>query len=346
MEVLTLELKNFLQHAACVTPNKIFVNSDFVKVEARKDKTLFTKTNNYIFCEYEYPANNKTEQVFVIPEKMLLGVSEVCNRSSFTIEKDGEATRIIYGDKFSKVAAEDVTRFPSTPAPIENKSDVSMSKRFVDSIQVAAKHISKLPNKTVFSYVHVNEHGIFATDGGYTYYNSVGKGLPEIFFDDNVIGAIASIENMQYLDAGHYDMFLNESLLYAFIKNEYKTFDYLKFISVPANGSFEVRRSDLIDFCMMVEYTSKDEIAIAQLKALDDKYLALMQNDAAYSSENDFKIRYTGQEPAEFRFNAKSFLPILRSLPYENLTFSFMSPHYKLGTKEDLGYIGIISALK
>lgn len=349
MNIKTEELKKFLQFSSPVRTNvALFPDLEAVKIQTRDNRVVFTKSNHYIFCEYSYEEFTFEEQTFLISERLLQGIAETCQRETFTAKEEGECILLDYSGRKTKAQRIPSEKFPKTPAAEQNGSATfEMNKQIVESIAVASRHMSRLPQTTMYSYVHVNEHGVFATDGGFTYYNSVGKGLPEIFFDDKVLGAISAIEGMKYAAAGNYDVFSNGTLLYAFIKNEYKTFDYLKFILVPTEHFFEIRRNELIEFCTMVEYTTREEIPIASFQAIDDKLLAMSYNDAAFSLANDFKIPYIGNfQPPEFKFNAKGLLPILRALPYERLVFSHMPPHYKIITKEDVGYIGIISALK
>lgn len=346
MNILTKELRAFLQHAAPVKNNQLYPDLDSVKIEALPESIVFTRSNNYIFCEYSYKQNNFEEQTFLVSESLLRGMAEIARTDTITIREAGGRLLVSAGPQKESAPLQGVEKFPRTPQ-INGDSNFEMQKETLDKIQIASRYIAHTTVKSGYSYVHVNADGVFGSDGGFVYYNTSGASFPQIFFDENVIGAIASLENMQYYEAENYDVFSNAALKYAFIKGEYKTFNYMPFIKANSAEYFSVNKSDIIDFCTLVEHTTKEEVPIARMLSEEEGILDLFYEDAAYELVSHSRIKYDGNfMPTEFKFPARGLATALRALPYDQLIFTLITPHYKLTTLEDEGYIGVIAALK
>jgi hypothetical protein len=341
------ELKKFLSASSQIKPNPTATNLDSIKIECTGQDIILTKTNNNIWCKYNYITQPQALECFLVNEKMLNGI--VVTTKEFEIEinitPDGSKLHIVSGEDILKVATQDLNFFP----PIQEATGdrVRISKTCVERIRIASKYISTAPNRTAMNFVQIGLNGIFATNGSIMYYHNTFP-LPEVFFDEEPLNTIKATDDMLYWTSASYDFFAIDGFTFGFIKSIIKGLDYMPIIDCKGTTFFTCKRQDLIDFCTLVQYSKKQEHPLATFQSINDKELFLKFYDPDFNIDASRNIIIESNGIiAEFKFSIDWVNIMLKTLPYETLTFtSFENGHYAVTSVDDPDYKGIIAKLK
>lgn len=354
MKLKTDELRRFLSVAGQIKPNPVATNLDSIKIECIGTEIIFTKTNNNIWVKYSYVCQPQAQECFLINERMLNGVALTTKEYEIDVDlsPDGVELNIVSGEDVVKTTAQDLKLFP--PIQEATGEKVKISKDAVERIRIASKYISTAVNKTAMNFVQIGIDGIFATNGSIIYYHSTFP-LPEVFFDEEPLSTIKGTDDMHYWTSNSYDFFQLEGFTFGFIKSVIKPINYLPMVSQSGEHFFTCKRTDLIDFCTLVQYSKRQEYPLATLQSIDPwlpsgntNYLYLKFIDADFNIDIKRNITIESNAPVEeFRFSINWVELLLKSLPYELLTFTRLKDgHLMVTTLEDENYKGIIARLQ
>lgn len=350
MKIKTEELKKFLSTASQIRINPLHPNLDFIKIECATNEIVFSKSNHNIHCTYKYTCAPDRPEILYIDERILNGIAATSHEYQISIEKKGDKIVITDGENVLRLPHVDEKLFP-----VIHKSDsekYKLSKAIIDRIRIAARYISVSPLKTPFSFVEIGINGIIGTNGHITYYHNT-IGLPESFFDNEVLNIIQPTDEAEFWSSESYDYFGYEGFEYGFIKTVIKPLPLMAVLNQPVGQiKFSFYKQSLLDFCIKVNYSTKSKYPIAVFSSENLNNLKLFFVDAEYSRDVTGEIQMQSSLPvSEFKFNVNLMTDLLKSLPYDQLVFQQLGViqaqgmHYKITTPEDDGYAGIISKL-
>lgn len=345
MKLKTEELRKFLSVAGQIKLNPVATNLDSIKIECTGQEIIFTKTNQNVWVKYSYVCQPCAPEIFIINERMLNGVAITTKEYEINVSLtiDGRV-QIVSGEDVVNANAQDLKLFP----PIqEAKSDrVSISKECVERIRIASKYISTSTARTAMNFVQIGMDGIFAANGSILYHYSVFP-LPEVFFDQEPLNLIKGNDDMLYWTSESYDFFAMNGFTFGFIKSVVKPIPYLPIVQQTGANYFICSRQDLIDFCTLVQYSKRQDPALATLASANDTTLMLRYEDADFNIKILRNVAITCNAPVqEYRFSVEWLEVLLKSLPYNTLTFTLVQEgHFAITTVDDENYKGILARL-
>lgn len=346
MKLKTEELRKFLSAASQIKPNPVATNLDSIKIECTGQEIVFTKTNNNIWCRYTYVCQPQPLECFLVNEKILNGVAATSKEYEIDITThiDGINILIVTGADVIKVGMQDLALFPQTQIAAGDR--VRINKSIVECMRVASKYISTSVAVTAMNFVQVGIDGIFATNGSILYYYKAFP-LPDIFLSNEPLSIVKPTDDLLYWTSESYDFFQLDGFTYGFIKSVVKPLPYMQIVKATGNEAFTFNRQDFIDFCTLVQYSKKQEHLNATLFSAGGGKLMLKYIDADFNINIIRDIAITPDAPVqEFTFNPEWVEIMLKSLPYERLTFTRIGEgHYSVTTSEDENYKGIIARL-
>lgn len=356
MKLKTEELRKFLSAASQIKPNPVATNLDSIKIECTGQEIVLTKTNNNIWCRYTYVCQPQPLECFLVNEKILNGVAATSKEYEIDITThiDGINILIVTGADVIKIGMQDLALFPQTQMDIGER--VHIDKKIVECIRIASRYISSSVAVTAMNFVQVGVDGIFATNGSILYYYSAFP-LPDIFLSAEPLNIIRARkgkdeeqedDDLLYSTSESYDFFQLDGFTYGFIKSVVKPLPYMQIVKATGNEAFTFNRQDFIDFCTLVQYSKKQEHLNATLFSAGGGKLMLKYTDADFNINIIRDIAITPDLPVqEFTFNPGWVEALLKSLPYESLTFTRIGEgHYSVTTSEDENYKGIIARLE
>jgi hypothetical protein len=346
MKLKTEELRKFLSAASQIKPNPVATNLDSIKIECTGQEIIFTKTNNNIWCKYSYVCQPQPLESYLINEKMLNGIAITSKEYEVEVSAhvDGINILIISGADVVKTSIQDLALFPQTQ--IDNGERVRIEKKLVERMRTASKYISNSVAISPMNFVQVGIDGIFATNGSILYYYGAFP-LPEVFLSNEPLAIIKPTDDLLYWTSENYDFFQLDGFTYGFIKSVVKPLPYGQIIKATGADAFTFNRQDFIDFCTLVQYSKRQEHLNATLASAGGGKLMLKYIDADFNINIIRDIAIIPDMPVkEFTFNPEWVEVLLKSLPYEALTFARIGDgHYAVTTSEDENYKGIIARL-
>lgn len=348
MKIKTEELRRFLSAAGQIKLNPTATNLDSIKIQCTGQEIIFTKTNNNIWCKYNYVCQPSAPEIYLINERMLNGV--ILTTKEYEIEVyldiDGENLLITSGEDIVKTRAQDMQLFPAIQ---EAKGDRALiSKDAIERIRIASKYKSNAPNRTAMNFVQIGMDGIFAANGSILYYHNTFP-LPEVFFDDEPLNIMRSTDDMYYWTSETYDFFQSEGFTFGFIKSVVKPLPFLPIVQQQGTEWFNCKKDDFIDFCTLVQYSKRQENPEAVFQSHPEKadVLLIEYNDADFNIIVDRRLTIESNVNVQpFRFNVDWVALMLKTLPYQVLKFTRLgNGHYGITTEEDKNFTGIIARL-
>lgn len=354
MKLKTEELRKFLAAAAQIKPNPVATNLDSIKIECTGQEIVFTKTNNNIWCKYSYVCQPQQLESYLINEKMLNGIAITSKEYEveITTHIDGINLLIVSGADVLKTGIQDLALFPQTQ--IATGERVHIDKKLVECIRIAGRYISASIAVTAMNFVQIGIDGIFATNGSILFYYKAFP-LPDIFLSAEPLNIIRGRkgkedqedDDLLYSTSESYDFFQLDGFTYGFIKSVVKPLPYMQIIQATGKESFTFNRQDFIDFCTLIQYSKRQEHLNATFVSAGNGKLMLKYIDADFNINIIRDIAITPDSPVqEFTFNPEWVEVLLKSLPYESLTFTRVGDgHCAVTTTEDENYKGIIARL-
>lgn len=344
MKIKTEELRRFLSASGQIKPNITAVNLDSIKIECAGAEIIFTKTNNHIWCKYSYVCQPQEYSLLLVNEKLLNGVALTSKEYEITLTRDGDNIIITSGEDVIKTKNQDIKLFPIMPTATGDK--IKINSEVIERIRTASKYVNTGTNVNALNFVSIGMNGIFASNYNIVYYHNTFP-LPEVLLDQEPLNTIKSTDDMMYWSSDTYNFFQADGFIFGFIKTAIAPIDYMPIINQTGTASFVCKREDLIDFCTLVQYSKRQENPLALLQSRSDKKdgLLLYFIDADFGIEIDRTITIQANEQVEqFKFNVEQIALMLKTIPYELLTFTKVPQgHLIITTPNDPDYKGIIA---
>lgn len=344
-------IQKFLSDSSVVRPNVLHPTlSNLIKVEYTSNNFCFSKTNYNIFCSFTFPDKgfHIDDEAYLISESSLNSIAQTTNSETITIsEKDGHI--LITGGK------KEVVKYPKRPLtdfpdmPVVSGETYALPIEILRHIKIAGNYISKEQKITVAGFVQVGSDGIFSTNNNnMVYCNSIKSELPKIFFGEDALQVIKSVDDITYATHGNMDFIkYGSGLSYGIIRPTIENgINYLPMIGAVAIPSFTIEREKILEFCTRVKYVAKSEYPTAVMEydgiGVDLKYV-----DAGFNIEASgyYECCENFSVTLPFRFSVTWFDTFLKHLPYKKLTFSRMGNHFKITSPDDENYTGIYAGI-
>lgn len=350
MIISTEQVKKFLSEATVVKPNVLYPNlADTIKITGDLDKIVMVKTNYNLFCRYEIDSGFNAEESFLVSEKSLNGIAQTTQSETITIEQVDGLIKI-RGTASEKVQypARPVSEFPVEP--VISGEPVALDSEALYCIKVASHHINKQQAINATSFVHVRPDGVFGTNNNNLVYFRRFDGLPTMFLGDDALHVIRAVSGSTYATHGNYDFFQYGGFSYGIVRPAFEApvaVNVSAVLGAPATPCFVVQRQKMLDFCTLVNYTAKSQSPEGLLQ-YDGQKLMLTHED------HDFNVYATREVACEqdiaacepFRFSVSWLEVLLKSLPYDRLTWLRCGPHFKLATPDDENYTGLFAGIQ
>lgn len=339
MTIQTEQARRFLTTAAIIKPNILYPALDSILIRQTAETVTFTKSNNNIFCVDGYSAPSCPTEAFLIPEKLLAGFLLDLTAETFDVQSDGATTTLKAGKKVNKCAWQNPTTFPIMPQPTTGA--VHILPHTITQIKTASRYLSNNKNVTASNFVGLSANGVFASDGSFVYYNK--SELPDLFLGEDATAIVQQLGECTISESDNYIFFSTPDVTFAHVKHVVQPINYAPILAIPGEDYFIVQKADLENYCRWVGYTAKVEYPVAILSG-DATTLQLQYSDSNFGLEANTTVPITANALVQpFKFSAPNLLNALTALPYKELNFVRIGPHYKLLTPEDENYIGIIA---
>lgn len=350
MKIKTEELRKYLSAAGQIKPNITAINLDSIKIECTGQEVILTKTNNNVWCKYSYVCQPQQPEVFLINEKILNGIALTTKEYEIEVKlhKNEKDVMLTSGEDVIKVQNQDLKLFPQWA--ITTGDRVKLNKEVIERIRTASKFVNTNANITALNFVSVGMNGIFASNYNIVYYHNSFP-LPEILLDQEPLNTIKASDDMLYWSSESYNFFQHEGFTFGFIKTAIAPFNYTPIINQTGTARFVCNREDLIDFCTLVQYSKRQENPLAELftaTGSGNKGLRLHFQDADFGVDVSRVVTMEANAPVEpFKFNVEQVALMLKTIPYELLTFTRVEQgHLLVTTPSDPDYKGIIARLQ
>lgn len=342
MHLQTDKLSQFLNYGASVKPNVLYPALDSVKVKSTGDTIVLTKSNNNVFCEYSYN-DKQPECEFLVNERMLSGFINTVQADLIDFDLNG-SINMSAGSKKNNTRIQDPRFFPVTPEPINN--DVfTITPDIISRADIAMRYVSRVAIKTAASFVGLDANGIFATNQSAVYHYACSA--PQFFIDEDRLNALKILGQAMFNTSPSYDFFIGNNVAFAFVKTEIPPINYLPMLQMSGDDTFVVDRMELLNFCVRVEYSTKQEAPKATWRTRDTDGLYLIHEDADFEVVAVDSITVDANfDVPQFKFDIRILKEALMPLPYKKLAFTSIGPHYKItAPDEDSNYTGILAGL-
>ncbi len=331
-------LRDFAVHAAKVKNTVLYPALACWRLGFTGTHVHLTKSNMNMFVQ-KVEESDQEPETMLLDERKMLGLLAAAKTSEVTIFKKGATIIARSGEKEVEFTPEDIKIFPQFPKR-DSETFVQVDENMNQALRASLAYVSDSKNITRLNYVHLNGE-IFASNNSYVFTRKLVQGSSALLDLDTA--EVVSSSPGVFSIGGSY-MFFNkpDGVNYAFIKSEFSTFDYSPIISKqPDEEVFvEISRQELIDFCGLVNTTSKSDNPTATVSPGNLKH-----EDANFNDRVEEKITTTGSYPINFKFATRTMLKAMAALPYEKLKLWPMAPHLIVTTDEDVNYKGIITRL-
>lgn len=350
MIISTEQVKKFLSEATVVKPNILYpALSDTIKITSDGRQVVLVKTNYNLFCRYAIDAPAPAEESFLVSEKSLNGIAQTTQSETITIEEINGMIKI-RGTKAEKIEypVRPLTEFPLEP--VISGDVIPISSEALYCIKVAAQHIRREQPPTAASFVHVRTDGIFGTNNNNLVYFRKTDSLPIMFLGEDALHVIKAVNGSTYSTHENYDFFEYDGFSYGIIKPAFENPVAINVAAVlgnAANPCFVVQRQKMLDFCTLVNYAAKAEYPVGIL-TYDGKALVLTHDDADFNVHVSREVEcIENVDPCEtFKFSVKWLEVLLKSLPYDRLTWLQCGRHFKLASPDDENYSGLFAGIQ
>lgn len=343
------EVVKFIDESAVVRANVLYPGlAETIKIEIANGQVTMTKTNHNIFCVYKFHAPDQPDETIFVNEKSINSIAKTTQSQNIFIYQSGNIIEIS-GSHREKVKAPVMTIVEYPEIPAQQGEEATISAETVDAIRVAAKYILRDQVINVTSFVHVTPQGIVGTNGQFIAYCNKTVGLPTIYLSDEALQILKSKSEITYSTHGNYDFFkYQHGLLFGVIKSALikKSLDINFPFAAPGFPAFIAYNEDLLGFCDLVNDNAASALATATLK-YNGNILTFIHDDPANHVNvfQEIECETNIEACADFKFSVKWLEVILKSLPYETLTWIRAGNHFYLASKEDEKYRGLLAGI-
>lgn len=321
------QIKEFFSRAKNIKTETLIPVLAFLKLECNAGAMTITKANQHSMVTHELDGDFP-DQVILIEERSL-GI--VCDRAAgetIIVTKEGDKVTLKegkYTQSFLTEAAETFSKIPDRTAPVA----AALGKDVLQAIVSASKYISNGPLKSQYSFVYLQNSGVYATDRQIFYSKTFEQEFPSLILNPVMCSVLnglnlveVSIEPTKYI-------FSTGKTVYAFSKEEYNAPSFAKIIDavVKQEGpGFKVEKSSLLTFCEKASKLAGGYIDTVSMEEAEGDELALNFSSEAAGASNNLNIQVEKSDPlvvpAGFRAAASLYIRALSALPGDQIECS------------------------
>lgn len=349
MLTLSTELyKKFISQTGGILPSPIYPEVNYIKVVAVAGKITFSKTNLHTYCQMVFEVSNLMHLEVLLEEKSVTTFVNLYAGETFNVDVIDDSVVISNGKNKISFAHMTTSKVPAFPVP-ESEAWYYIDREHMDAVKSASQCIKVTGNPTLLHFVHLNGDGIFGSTGSFAYYRKSDQHWP------GVVLSAKSCEVLDYFqDAPGVEFNINPSfnfvrrdnITYAMLGVEFKTFDYKKFFDGDGDKMGEFKKIDLEKFCSAITSLSDSMVAIGEIRSVHDMMAVARFNDSAFNKKVEAYFDSENFNDFTFTFLVNDLQKYIRALPYETLRLSSREGNYRVTTKEDEKFIGIIQMVQ
>lgn len=331
MKIKTQPIKDFFAYTRSMKPNNAIPAYEYMMLTIKDGVGVLEKTNGQVYCKHSFEHDGEL-QVMIEDIEMKTFLS-ACSTSDFDLLIDGNNVTLQSGKLnigFQTIPTD------SFPAMSENPTDgdiVDVSKLFIASKFTDPKQINWM------THVVATPDGIIGTDNSRIYYHNTPM-KKEMVLSVECCNIILPMQNVRHSSTETHDFFHNEDVTYAFTKSSYHNVKFMQVVSKIHDGTFQVKKADLLLFCDTAAPRSDKHCTITGM----GKEIELKMNDNAKAKTNSLVVEIEGECNDTFNFHSANLANAIRHLPYETLSLN-INGHLSITSPEDENYKGILTQI-
>lgn len=315
------DLRNVEKRFSAIRQRNILPILNFIKIESSKGTAKITKDNLDVFIIQAIPSTG--EGSLLVHESTFWNFVGFAQGESIKIEYSKKDYTISCGNTKITNQLEEITLYPV-------QRSLPKTGEIFDPVQLGSLSSLILEEEipTQRSFVFAGDGKATASDGFVGY--CVDYTGPKISLKKANVNLLPK-QTFEYAEVENYDYFLSENVSFGFIKSEVPFFDVSRFFKLPAEEGFELDKNYLIRF---------NDLAIASGKS---KSTVVSWEGKKLSTHDDITNNsITGEAPIEatFMFLAEQMNKLLKSIPYDTITFIPGENKYYISTPD--GGVGLI----
>jgi hypothetical protein len=326
----------------------------YVKLVCGKDRSYLVKHNGHRFIVFDIDAEFKKEQTFMIEAKPLFGFIKFSRASHVKITSDDKNVKLDDGER--KISCQTTKDLYPTIDDNSNSPKFEISPSVKEALGIAKSHTLASNEKVMrpwTSFVHIrkiqDKYWIIGTRQEVTYFKGFKETLPEISLEPETISALFDLKQFTYSSVERYDYFELPGTLYGFIKPETKCSEQVDKVlqNFKSDNSFEVKKSNIVDFCEMVNAVN-DTAVPPEVKFEGKEKAAIKLSfdsvDDNIKAEESVSVAKKTFQFDECFFQPKNMLTVLKGTKAETIKVSSAHRNFIITTDEE-DYIGAIMEL-
>jgi hypothetical protein len=320
MKIQTKELREFLGRARNIKTNIISPALSYIKYE------YGTLTKSNLETYYSKQVSSDGNFAVLLDEKILSSfMSANPSAEEIDITANGLDVTLHIGNKTVSFQSVDASAFPIMPD--SGKSAIErIEADFLRMIGTAAQLTADQQMLHNLSFVHVTSLGIYASDGScFMHYDKTTPS--DMLLSKEAADIVSDFDWLDHTTSGNYDLFANDSEIFAFIKPHFSTpIDSFNRVIRQANADnfFEIDKKDVIQFLDFTASITSAKSPNFSMKT-DSSQLRLALDDTEFSIKADDE---TAIVAGDFRFNEaqyinpKTWSSFLKAIPFNSVRVS------------------------
>ena len=355
--IKTADLKEFFKRTSFIKTNSILPILSYIEIRSEGDSAIITKTNQHVFCQHQVEIESDKNETILVEQDKLTALLDSNKADTITITSNGKKVELYDGTiRSAHGVIKDGQHFPKFPTAAADSTRAHLPFEFIEALQLA-KHLvtSESELRTSFIFVKKQKHGcdVFSTNNFILYVRAFKESLPDMCLVPEVCGVLNQAKEWDHYSNERFDFFDCGRTVFAFIKSEHVPVNYtIVTARFSSEKSFTVERQRIFNY---VDYVCK--IAPAAKNALDlvecqfsvkGNNLVMRFEEQTLNESADSQVPIEGNFGEESgSFNAKMMLQVLKTVPYEKVTFSRVDGAgcWFVSTENDPDYIGSIQKL-
>lgn len=353
----TEDLREFFKRARNIKPHIILNVMNYIVLDT--DEGTLTKSNMNTWCVHQINVESKENVKMFIDEKVLtpylaaqIGEKitfKICEKKVKNAQGDMKPVRWVeYTDgKKNGQYGIPIDEYPKFPESGARSNSVKLGKEVVESVALASN--LTLEDGTYFALVHIQNLkeyvAINASDRNCLYHKKIYQtDIPDIKVGPEACVILPMFAEWEYYSIGNYDVFDNGVTKYSFIQSVLPSPPFERLVEgFNDKNIFTIAKDDVHAFCDLAIKQSPSTLVESSFVGKGTKLKFLAENDDYnISTDEEFDIT-TNFKIVEWAFNAKNMMSLLKTIPYQKLSFASVDEtKYYVFSEEDKNYLGMI----
>lgn len=352
VKIAIADLNEFLKRSAPIKPNNVLPILSYIKLEWKNSNATLTKTALNSFIVHQLKVKSKKEGVLLLDTKILSSAVANAVADELTFDVTDKNVVIHDGKRITKFSLEDASVFPKIPDH-ETDDKITFSQDVLEAITLASNAIEEKVPQEFMKYVNIYSKGkkggsyVFGTNPFAMVHKTFKDQLASIMLCNEAVSVVKSYESVIYFAAGNYDFFDVGNSLYGFIKPTEKPVDVSVIIdNFNDKVNFKMSRKEMLGYCTYVKSICPNTLGVVPQIAIEDLgknkiMLRFSNEDYKISHDEDFEVKKNATLNLTW-FNAGMMIDVIKSLPYDELSFNLAHGNIYIRSEEDEQFTGLV----